>query len=336
MSDFLKVGKLPIAELQRLLQQYTSQDSSLIVGPRVGEDAAVVDNGDNYLVITADPITFATDRIGWYMVNVNANDIAVMGAEPKYFTATLLVPEGQTKVGNVEEIFADIRNACSELGVLWIGGHTEVTYNLDRMIGCGQMIGFVEKNKLVKTGGARVGDALILTKGVGIEGTAIIAREKEKELLPKLGMELIERAKNFIFQPGISVVVDSLIANCQGGVHSMHDPTEGGVATGIREMALASDVGAEICFESLPISPETKLLCGAFRIDPLGVISSGALLISCDPSRVAPIISALKEKGITARKIGRIVERNKGLKLIRGGIFEPLPEFEVDEITKIF
>ncbi len=224
----LKPGKLPPDLLQHLLTSYTSADPRVIVGPAVGEDAAIIEMGERYLIAKSDPITFATDAIGYYAVVVNANDIATRGGQPKWFLATLLLPERTTSVTLVESIFAQIAQACQSLGITLVGGHTEVTYGLDRPIVAGHMLGEVDPAALITTAGARIGDILLLTKGICIEGASIMARERAQDL-SRLGVDeaVIQRARNFLFEPGISVVRDAHIAIGAGRVHAMHDPTEG-------------------------------------------------------------------------------------------------------------
>ena len=337
MADTLAVGKLDMEFLAALLEQYTRiDDERVVVGPRVGEDALVIDFGDHFLVAKTDPITFATDEIGWYAVNVNANDIATTGATCRWFLATLLLPEGQTTKQLVEDIFAQLSQACSSLGIALCGGHTEITYGLDRPIVVGHMLGEVERDALVTTDGMRVGDDLILTKGIAIEGTAIIAREKADVLGKKFSSEFIARCQGFLHDPGISVVADARLATAQACIHAMHDPTEGGVATGLRELALASDLGLVVDEARLNILPETALLCAEFCLDPLGLIASGSLLMALAPEDSAGVGEALRKAGIAASVIGKVVDRTEGLQLIRQDKPEPLPVFERDEITRLF
>src|SRR5687767_15817446 len=160
----LPVGKLPASTLQAILERHAVKDPRVVVGPRVGEDAAVIDIGDRYLVATADPVTFATDDIARYALVVNANDVAVRGARPRWFLATLLLPAGAATDETVAALFASLQEACEEMEVTLVGGHTEVTHGLDRPIVAGTMLGEVAKDKLVTTGGARVGDAIVMTK----------------------------------------------------------------------------------------------------------------------------------------------------------------------------
>jgi hydrogenase maturation factor len=322
--------------LARLLKQYAPNDPRLIVGGSVGEDAAVIDMGDRYLVATTDPITFATDDIGWYAVNINANDVACAGATPRWFLATLLLPENKSTPELVDRIFGQINSACTELGVALAGGHTEITYGLDRPIVIGQMLGEVPREKLVTNHSAQVGDDLILTKGIAVEATAIIAKEKRSQLLHCFDENSLDEYANFLYKPGISVVKDAAIATAVGGVHAMHDPTEGGVATGLREMAQASGVGLEIREEALPYLPESVALCQHFGLNPLGVIASGALLIATDPLATPKIVAELEQAGINARVIGRVQPAEQGCSLVGREGKRPLPTFARDEITRLF
>jgi hydrogenase expression/formation protein HypE len=337
MSTY-SIGKLPSADLARLLGKYAAADPRLVVGGAVGQDAAVIDLGDRYLVAKTDPITFATAEIGWYAVNVNANDIACAGATPRWFLATLLLPEKGSTPALVEEIFAQIHEACTNLGISLVGGHTEITYGLDRPLVIGQMLGEVAPDRLVTTSGAQVGDDLILTKGIAIEATAIIAVEMRSELLERFEFDedTLDRYGNMLHDPGISVVKDAVAAAAAGAVHAMHDPTEGGVATGLHELAEAAGVGLEIKAESLPYLPETVALCQCFDLDPLGVIASGALLIAADPESTADILTNLTQAGIDAAVIGRVQPPDAGRILVEKQVSRPLPAFARDEITRLF
>ncbi|HXV44129.1 MAG TPA: AIR synthase family protein [Anaerolineae bacterium] len=330
------LGKLPAADLARLLNQYAPTDPRLIVGGSIGEDAAVIDMGDRYLVATTDPITFATDEIGWYAVNINANDIACTGATPRWFLATLLLPENKSTPALVDQIFGQINSACAQLGVTLAGGHTEITYGLDRPIVIGQMLGEVARDNLVTNRGAQIGDDLILTKGIAVEATAIIAKEKRSELLQHFDEYSLDGYANFLYNPGISVVKDATIAVAVGGVHAMHDPTEGGVATGLHEMAQASGVGLEIFADQLPFLPETVALCQYFGLEPLGVIASGALLIAADPDHTPKIVAELTQAEIKTSMIGRVQSAEKGRWLVGKDEPRPLPIFARDEITRLF
>ncbi len=311
-------------------------DPRVALGPRPGEDAAMIDFGDRYLVAKTDPITFATDLIGWYMVNVNANDLAVMGATPRWLLATLLLPEG-TRESDVAEIFRQLRDACSQLGVALVGGHTEISYGLDRPIAVGAMLGEVDKDRAVLSSGVRPGDALILTKGVAVEGTSILAREAADELAEN-GVDAgeIERAASFLFDPGISVIEDARIAAEAGEVHAMHDPTEGGLSGGLYELAAASDVGLDIDADAIPVLPECRRFCEALGLDPLGLIASGSLLAAVAPDSADAILDALAARGIQAGVIGVARGDTGEVTLRSGGSVSPFPKFERDELARFF
>lgn len=335
-SEILSLGKLKPDLLAKLLEKYTSTDPRVIVGARVGEDAAVIDFGNTYLVAKTDPITFAPSDIGTYTIVINANDITTRGARPKWFLGTILLPEGKTTESLVEEIFSQLSQTCKKWGITYCGGHTEVTYGIDRPVVIGQMLGEVDKDKLITTAGAQIGDHLLLTKGIAIEATSIIARVKEKEILAKYSPEFLEKCLNYLYNPGISVVEEALTAIQLGKVHAMHDPTEGGLAMGLYELAQAAGVGMQVYGDQIPVLPESEILCQEYQLDPLGIIASGALLIATAPEDTEKIIEGLSRAGIRAFQIGQILAAQDGIKLIQGGVQKDLPYFERDEITKIF
>ena len=333
----LPTGKLPLGLLNDLLDKYTgTADPRVLVGPRLGEDAAVIDFGDRLLVAKTDPITFATDEIGYYAIHVSANDIATMGATPKWYLPTVLLPEG-IEIELVTDIFRSIQEAADGIGVAICGGHTEVTSGLDRPIVCGQMLGEVDRGRLVTSDGLQVGDRILLTKGMGIEGTSILARELADELdgygVPD---DIVTRAAGFLKDPGISVLTDARIACEQTHPHAMHDPTEGGVATALRELVSASKVGLAVYEAALHTAPETETLCKALSIDPLGLISSGALLIGLSESDVDSVRTHLERGGIASEVIARVEPASFGLRIGRGTEWEDLPSFPRDELARIF
>jgi hydrogenase maturation factor len=248
-----------------------------------------------------DPITGAEQRIGWLAVNINVNDVATFGVQPAFFSSCLLLPE-KSNEKTVEDICRQIDSAAKKLGIAIIGGHSEVTPELNRPIIVGCAIAVTEPGNYVTSGGSKPGDKLILTKGTGLEGTAVLATEKHETLKRKLDKSLLDSAMNFYDQ--ISVVKEAILAYNYGGVTAMHDPTEGGVAGGIHEMADAAGLGVKIFKDKIFVFPETVKICSFFNIDPLQLISSGALLISANPKSAEGIIRELTNHGVKSTVIG--------------------------------
>jgi len=336
------IGKLKHKFLLKMLNQFVSnthlEDDRVIMGSKIGEDAAVIDMGDNYLVGKTDPITFATDAIGYYAVNVNVNDIVCTGATPKWFQSTILLPQKLTDEDLIENIFKNIHDTCKSLGISVIGGHTEITSDLTRPIIVGSLLGEVEKDKLVLTSGAKTGDSIILTKGIFIEGTSIIAREKENMLKDKgYSVEFIEKCKEYLYNPGISVFKEALLSNDNFKINSMHDPTEGGLFCGIAEMAIASNLGVLIENNKINVLPEPTELSKVFNLNPYNTISSGSLLISIKEEFAADLIKLLTKNGIYSELIGSFTsKKEKYLVIDDNNKKTPMSYTETDEITKLF
>lgn len=337
MPSRIPAGKLPAAFLADLIARYTLPAPRLLAGPGIGQDAAVIDMGDRCLIAKSDPVTYAADEIGWYAVHVNANDIACCGGIPRWFLATVLLPERSTTEVLVESIYRQVSEACRQLGVSLCGGHTEITHGLDRPIVVGHMLGEAPRDGYLTASGVRVGDRLILTKGIAVEGTALIAREKRGELQTILTDDDLNRCAAFLHVPGISVVHEARLALEVGGVHALHDPTEGGLGTGLWEMAQAGGVGLAIDEASIRVLPECERICRYFRLDPLGLIGSGSLLISAAPDHADAIVRRLREQGVAAAVIGAVVPAEQGCVLrSAAGKERPLPQFARDEITRLF
>jgi hydrogenase expression/formation protein HypE len=335
--EYIGLGKLPAGLLEKLLARYAHADASVLVGPGIGEDAAIIDMGERCLVAKTDPITFASDAIGWYAVHVNANDVACCGARPRWFLATILLPEHHTTPDLVEAIFEQMDAACSELGITLCGGHTEITHGLERPIVVGQMLADVAHGAYLSGAGARPDDEIILTKGIAVEGTALIAREKPATLSAVMSERELERCAGFLRDPGISVVKEARLALEAGEVHALHDPTEGGIATGLWELAEAAGLGLLVERERLPVLPECRLMCRHLGLDPLGLIGSGSLLIAAAPGQAAAIIDALTAENIPATAIGRLLNADEGRRLrAADGALEPLPHFPRDELTRLY
>lgn len=335
-TSTLPVGKLPHTVLQALLRSWRSPASSrVVIGPRYGEDAAVIDFGGKYLVAKTDPITFTEERIGWYAVNINANDIATMGARPRWFLATVLLPEGRATARLAGDIFKDTRHACEALGITLCGGHTEITAAVTRTVLIGQMLGEVEKGSLVRKDSQRPGDLVILTRGVAIEGTAILAQAKGRMLEKKVGRRMVSRAKRWLFDPGISVVREARLALRCGGVRALHDPTEGGLLAGLDEIARAGGVGLQVWKDKIPVLPETRAFSEVLRFDPLILIASGALLIVVTPASAPRHLRAFARRGIAATVIGEVRAKGEGIKLIENGRARALRIAPRDEIARL-
>lgn len=329
-------GKLPAALLSELLKAIPIDDPDVIVGPRLGEDAAVLDIGNRYLIAKSDPITFTAHRIGWYALQINANDVATMGARPRWFLGTLLLPPTCSEE-TVKEIFADIKEACRVLGVTLVGGHTEVTDGVVRPILAGTLLGEVAKDCLVMNADARPGDVILLTAGIAIEGTAILAQDASEELAAQgVAPATVARAQAYLDDPGISVVC-AAEALCRA-VHprAMHDPTEGGLATALVELAAGAASGLAIDLATVPVLPETAEICMALALDPLGLLASGALLAVVAPDDVVKSLTALQDCGIEAAAIGLMTEQADGVRMQVEGAWHPVPTFPRDELARFF
>lgn len=336
MTERFPLGKLPNRVLGELLGKLDIQDPRVVVGPGVGLDAAVLDLGERYLVAKTDPITFATDWLGWYAVHVNANDLACMGATPFWFLGTLLLPEGADR-REAEQVFEQIGQACETLGVELVGGHTEITHGIDHPILVGCLLGEVDKDRLITAAGAQAGDAVLLTGGVPIEAVSIIARERAEALQERFSEEYLERCRQFLFEPGISVVRAAQVAMANGEVHAMHDPTEGGLATGLWELAQASGQRIEVQREHIVVLPEGQALCEALGLDPLASIASGALLLTAPAGQAAQLCTALEREAIACQEVGRVVGAGEpAVVMYESGEARPLPLPERDEIARLF
>lgn len=307
-------GKIPVEILRDIVfRNLGVKRKEVILGPSVGFDGAVLDIGDKSLIVSIDPITGAVERIGWLAVNINANDVATFGVKPEFLFSCILLPEGADRE-TVETICAQMDKAARELEIAIAGGHCEVTPGIKNPIVVGCIMGLTEKGNYVTAGGAKPGDKLILTKSAGIEGTAILASDRESQLRKAVDSSTLKRAKEFFKK--ISVVKEAILAFKTGGVHAMHDPTEGGVLGGIYEMTDASNVGVKVFEEKIPVEQETVEICEFFQIDPLQLISSGALLVSVDSNLADKIVETLKNHGIEASVIGEFLESSSKRVLI--------------------
>ncbi len=328
----LPPGKIPPEKLRDIVfNRLGVKSERVIIGADVGIDAAAIDFGSSVLVASTDPITGAEKGIGFYAVHVNANDVATFGAKPKWFLVSILLPESANE-RLLAEIMRELHESASKLGVAIVGGHTEVTPGLEKPIVVGTMLGEVPKEKLVTSNGAMPGDAVIVTKWAGLEGTSIIASERSEELEKAFGRDFVERAKSFIEM--ISVVEDALTAN-EVGVHAMHDPTEGGIANGLHEMADAAGLGFRVYRERIPIREETLKICGFYNLNPLALISSGTLMIAAPKEKAWNVVNSLNAKGINASVIGEFVDEPSVKVIVEDGKERILERPESDELWKV-
>ena len=331
----LPIGKLPPELLARLLAEIPLQDERVLIGPGSGLDCAVIEMGDRLLVMKTDPVTFASDAIGWYAVQVNANDIATSGAIPRWFLATCLLPPG-TCESEVEDIAKQLIDACTTLDISLIGGHTEITHGIDHPILCGTMIGEIAPRDLITPRGAQSGDSILLTKGIPIEAVTLLAREFPDRVREALGEEKLKQAIRYLTDPGISVVHDARIAIQAGKVNAMHDPTEGGLAGALWELAEACDQRLVIDLHKVHISELAAEVCAAFQLDPFASLASGALLLTAPAPDAEAILQVLRSAKIRCDIIGYVEEGQAEVLTQEAGTTKPLPRPVRDELGKVF
>ncbi|MFC1803766.1 AIR synthase family protein [Thermoproteota archaeon] len=328
----LLAGKIPKEMLTKYIFTCLGVNSDrLLKGPLIGEDAAVIDMGERVLVAKANPITGAENRIGWLAVHINANDVAARGAKPLWYLSIILLPNNADE-SLLETIMQEQHEACIELGICIVGGHTEVVPDLGRPIVSGFMLGEARKDGYITTGGARVGDHIILTKGVGIEGTGILAVDLRDKLLGKVTEKTLDDAVKLFDM--ISVVPEAKLAISVGGVNSMHTPTEGGVLNGLLEVSEASGYGFKIYEDRLMIHEETRLICDELAVDPLRLLSSGSLLIVAEPAKSSELVKVLSENNIAANVIGEIVPENCEVVMVDGSI-NLIDAVDQDELFRV-
>lgn len=309
------------------------KDPDVLVGPSYGEDAAIIRVGGKLLVVHCNPITGAIENIGWLAVHIACNDIAVRGARPRWVLPVIYLPFDTTE-REIDEITRQVDVATKELNVMVVGGHTEYTYGLNRIMIAMTAMGVCDEERYIITGGAKPGDLVLMTKAVAIEGTSILASDFEKLLKEKgVSQNIIEKAKEFVKE--ISVVKEALLLS-EVGVNSMHDPTEGGIIGGLAEIAYASKVAIKVWESKMLVRPETKIICKTLGVDSLRLISSGVLLATAAPKVIEESILLLREHGIECRIIGEVKE-GEGLVVVReSGIVEKYGPYVEDELLRIW
>ncbi len=306
-----KIGKIDLETFNNfLLKRLGKKDETVLVPPLTGIDAAVIQAGnDRVLIIAEDPILAIPkqpwEMFGWYTVHIGASDVAVMGVKPRYLTYTLLMPP-QTREDDFKTIIDSIHDAALELDIAIVGGHTGYYPGFAApTIGGVTVFSIADKDSYVTPAGAKPGDDVILTKGPAIETAGILAVIREKELLENYPTLLVERANALCKQ--MTVVEDALTA-AEVGVSSMHDATEGGVIGGLFEIANASCVGMEIEESSFVYPEEVRMVCEAFNLDPASSIAEGSLLITASPVNSEEILRKLKFENIASSIIGKVTD----------------------------
>ncbi len=323
-------GKVPPEILQSIVfSKLGRMDSDVLLGPSLGEDAAVIKIGDQVVVAATDPITGSVEDVGWLAVHVNANDIATFGVSPRWFLASIMLPVGFTP-DELGKIMHQIDEAAKTLDISVAGGHSEITDRITQPIVVGFMMGVAPTGEYVTSGGAKPGDNLIVTKTIGIEGTSILAAEGSSYLTEILGPDVVRKAQQL--RESISVVKDGVTAFQTGFVHAMHDPTEGGLSGAIHELCDASGVGFEIDNDLIPMADVTRLICDTLQINPLELISSGSMLISCDREKAVHVIDELESAGVRAMIIGSVVSDSSHRKIVIDGLIQDLQRPTTDAL----
>ena len=331
----LAMGKLPADILEEFLDRLNFQDPSVLIHARVGEDTAAINvESAEVLVLKSDPITFVTDSIGHYAVLINANDIATSGADPRWLLTTLLFPTGST-ASDVWQVMNDLESVCRQWSITLCGGHTEITDAVTRPVVIGMLAGTVAKCDLIDKRSMGPGDHVLLTKAIAVEGTAIIAREFKDQLLAQ-GISAAEIDMCSRFLNDISVLEEASIARGFGGVHGMHDVTEGGLATALEELSLAGGCKIRVHMETIPVFPQTEKICRLLDINPMGLIGSGSLLICCRSDTTQPLMGRIAEAGIDVTCIGEVLKAGRGIEAMDKGRPAEWPRFKVDEISRLF
>ncbi len=334
----LPPGKLPNDLLDRFLRNLDADASPLLIAPGVGEDvAAIALSGEEVLVLKSDPITFATDAGGFYAVTVNVNDVVTSGATPRWLLASLLFPIG-VNAAQIEFAIKELHQAARSQGLILCGGHTEVTDAVTRPVVSAQVAGTAARDELIEKKKMAEGDRVLLTKRLAIEGTSLIARELP-DRLRDLGWneERIERCRDFLVDPGISVAKEAVIAARIGGVSAMHDITEGGLSTALHELSSAGGHRIRVHLDRIPVYEETETICRLLGLDPLGLIASGSLLITCRAETANELMGALRAADIDVVCLGEVLDAGEGILAVdRRENPAPWPRFTTDEIARLF
>lgn len=327
----MKIGKVPENVLKRsVFKQIKLKRDEVLIHPGVGEDCSVLKLApDEVFVLSTDPITGAASEIGTLAVHVTANDLASAGAEPVGMLLSILLPQ-DAEEADLKSLMGEIESACETLNIEIIGGHTEVTPVVNQSVVTVTGVGKAKKDAVIFTKGAQPGQDIVVTKWIGLEGTAIIASDREAELKSRYSREFVDRAKSFIQY--LSVVKEAMLAR-DFGVAAMHDITEGGVFGALWEMAAAGNVGLTVDLKKVPLKQETVEICEYFDLNPYQLISSGSMLIACD--RGHDLVEHLKKAGIHSAVIGKFTDNNDKIIVYDEGETRYLEPPKTDELYKL-
>jgi hydrogenase maturation factor len=333
----LRSGKVPLKLLGKVLPGTWFKGADVVIGPTVGEDAAVVRLNGNLLVAKSDPITLASRDLGRYLVAVNANDIAVMGGTPRWLLVTILLPPGRGAARHFETIMRQVQDACDEAHIGLVGGHSEVTDGLPRPIAVGTMLGEIQGSRVLDKRTIRPGDELFMTGSVAVEGTAALARDFASVLRSRgLTSTILRRARDLLFEPGISIVRAARIAASIEHVRALHDPTEGGIIGAVYELAVRSKCGILLEANAIPVLEETSVICQALGLDPLRLLASGSLLIAAAPGSETTIAERFSGAGFGLTKIGTFLPARHGSWAVSGGKKARLRAPDRDELARMY
>ncbi|MSU00269.1 AIR synthase family protein [Tissierella pigra] len=325
----MEIGKLPNEVLEKIvLSNIKNKRKEVLVKAAVGEDSAVIDFGNDLCVMSTDPITGATKDIGKLAVHISCNDVATAGAEPIGVMLTILAPPSTTEK-DIENIMKEAGEVAKEINVEIMGGHTEITDAVNRIVISTTVIGKQPREKLPNPKEIKVGDKVLITKYAGIEGTSIIAKELEEELIYKLEKEKLESAKNM--DSMLSVVKEGIICG-NIGVRYMHDITEGGVLGAVWEASKATGKGIKVVENLIPVKDETREIANLINIDLYRLISSGSMLIIAEEEKIVEIGEKLNEEGIKVTVIGEVID--KGITLEKDGETIAIEPPQSDELYK--
>ncbi len=331
MEGKLEIGKVPVDVLNRIvldpINNNINKRDDVVIRPSTGEDCSAVDLGNEICVLSTDPITAAGSNAGYLVIHINCNDAASAGAEPVGMLLTALLPDGSTE-NDLKEIIDGAYAAAKELGIEILGGHTEITEAVNKPVISGTVIAKTKGRKFISSGGAKVGQDVVMSKWAAVEGTSIIASDYEDILKDKISPEMLKEAK--MLASNLSVVKDGMIA-AECGATAMHDVTEGGILRAVWEVAECSNAGVEVYADDIPVLDCTKEICKLAGINYMRLISSGSMLITVDDGKA--LVERLKAEGINAAVIGKVTEKGKYVTI--NGVRKELVQQEKDEIYNV-